>query len=96
MFARLNIFQAKSDKLDEVANNLYNAIPAVKSQKGFRGAYLLTDRKTGKNIAISLWDSEDDANAPEWTSHAQAEIRKSTDLFTAPPVAEGYEVVLQV
>ena len=67
----------------------------AKSQKGWRGAYLLTDRKTGKAISISLWDSEDDAIGSEQSGYYQEQLSKFKDLFAAPPVREGYEVSLQ-
>ena len=55
MFARLTVVQMKSDKLDETIKIFEEGvIPAAKTQKGYRGAYLFTDRKTGKGIAIPL------------------------------------------
>jgi len=96
MFARLTIVQGKIDKTDETIK-LYeeSVIPAIKSQKGFRGAYLLTDRKTGKGISIGLWDSEEDAIANEQSGFYQEQLSKFKDFFTAPPVREGYEVSVQ-
>ena len=96
MFARLTTVQINIDKLDE-ATKIYgdSVIPAAKSQKGFRGAYLLTDRKTGKGISMTLWDSEEDAIANEQSGYYQEQLSKFKELFTAPPVREGYEVSLQ-
>jgi len=96
MFARLTIFQLKSDKIDE-AIKIYeeSTIPAAKSWKGFRGIYLLTDRKTGKGVSISLWDSEEDAIANEQSGYYQEAVSKFKDVLAAPPVREGYEVSLQ-
>ena len=96
MFARLTIVQVKSDKLDECVKIFEEGvIPAAKSQKGFRGGYLLTDRKTGKGISFTLWDSEEDAIANEKSGYYQEQVSKFKDLFTAPTVREGYEVSLQ-
>ena len=96
MFARLSIVQVKIDKLDETRKIFEESvIPAAKSQKGYRGGYLLTDRKTGKGISITLWDSEEDAIANEQSGYYQKQISKFKDFFTAPPVREGYEVSLQ-
>ena len=96
MFARLTIVQASIDKLDETVKIFKESVaPAAKSQKGFRGAYLLTDRKTGKGISISLWDSEQDAIANEQSGYYQEQVGKFKGFFTAPPVHEGYEVSLQ-
>ena len=96
MFARLTIVQAKSDKLDETIKIFEEGVvPAAKSQKGFREAYLLTDRKTGKGVSITLWDSEEDAIANEQSGYYQEQISKFKDCFAAPPAREGYEVSLQ-
>jgi len=96
MFARLSIVQVNMDKLDETVKIFEESvIPAAKSQKGYRGAYLLTDRKTGKGVSISLWDSEEDAIANEQSGYYQEQVGKFKDFFIAPPVREGYEVSIQ-
>jgi heme-degrading monooxygenase HmoA len=96
MFARLTIVQVKSDKMDETIK-IYedSVVPAAKSQKGFQGTYLLTDRNTGKGIACTLWDSEEDAIANEQSGYYQEQVGKFKDVFTASPVQEGYEVSVQ-
>ncbi len=96
MFARLTIVQGKSDKVDE-AVKIYNesVIPAMKSQKGFCGFYFLNERKTGKAISMTLWDSEEDAIANEQSGYYQEQLSKFKDLSTGEPVREGYEVSIQ-
>jgi heme-degrading monooxygenase HmoA len=96
MFARFTIVQVNIDKIDEVIK-LYedSVVPAAKSQKGYRGAYLFTDRKAGKGFSISLWDSEEDAIANEQSGYYKEQVSKFAEYFTAPPVQEGYEVSVQ-
>lgn len=96
MYARLTIVQSKPDLIDEIAK-LYedSVIPAAKSQKGFRGAYLLSDSKSGKGVSITLWDSEEEANANEKSGYYQDQVNLFKEYFTAPPVREGYEVSVQ-
>jgi len=96
MFARLTIVQVKIDKLDETMKIFEESvIPAAKSQKGYRGAYLLTDRKTGKGISLTFWNTEKNAIANEKSGYYQEQLNKFKGLFTAPPVREGYEVSLK-
>jgi heme-degrading monooxygenase HmoA len=96
MFARLTIVQVKIGNLDETVKIFKEGvIPAAKSQKGYRGAYLLTDHKTGKGISIALWDNEKNAIANEQSGYYQKQVARFKDFFTAPPVREGYEVSLQ-
>ena len=93
MFARVTIAQFESDELDEVTK-LYeeSVVPAAKSQDGYCGLYLLTDRKTGKALSIALWDSEEHAIANEQSGYCQEQVNKFKDFFIARPVREGYEV----
>ena len=96
MFARVTIAQGQIDKMDEVIKIFEESIiPAVKPQKGFRGIYQLMDRKTGKGMSITLWDSEEDVTATEQSGLYQEQVGKVAHLLTAPPVREGYEVVAQ-
>ena len=97
MFARVTYVSIISDKLDE-AIKIYqeSVIPAAKAQKGFKGAYFLTDRKTGEGLFMALWASEGDAIAGEDTGYYQEQLNKFTGLFNAPPIRdEYYEVSAQ-
>ena len=96
IFARITTIQIKSNTLDET-EKIYreSVIPAAKSQKGYQRTYLLTDRKTGKGMAITFWDSEEDAVANEQSGYYQEQINKFKDVFATPPVREGYEVSAQ-
>ena len=96
MIARVTRFQVNVDKLDESIKAFKESvIPAVKLQRGYRSGYLLTDRKTGKCISIAFWDSEEDAIADEQSGHYQKRVDTGKSRYTAPPVREGYEVVVQ-
>ena len=96
MFAWVNKVRVKRNNVD-VSVKLYrdSVIPAAKSHKGFRGAYLLTNRKTGKGIFMTLWDSEEDAVSNEQSGYYKEPLSKFKEYFTTPPVCEGYEVTVQ-
>jgi len=95
MYARLTLVQVKPERIDE-AIKLYkkSVIPAAKKQKGFMGAYLLLDRQAGKGIPMTFWRSEKLALANEENLYYQEQLVKFLDLFSGPPIKEGYEVVL--
>ena len=95
-FARLTITQSNMESFDEMVK-LYreSVVPAAKSQKGYLGIMLLTDRTTGKAISIAIWESEEDAIANEESGYYQEQVAKFKDYFTAPPVREGYEVSIK-
>ena len=97
MFARVNLNQVSVENVDEVIKIWEESIiPAAKSQKGFCGAYLLTDRKVGKGMGITVWDSEEDAIANEQSGYYQEQLNKFRGIFIAPPVRVGYEVSVKV
>lgn len=96
MFARLTTAQIPIDRIDRFIK-IYeeSVVPAAKSQKGYKGIYLLVDRKTGKGVAIGLWESEEDAIANEENRYYQEQVAKFITFYTIPPIREGYEVVVQ-
>jgi len=94
MFARLVSAQARSDKLDEVVRIWKEKdIPLMKPVKGYRGAYLLTDRKTGIGMSMTLWDSEEDAIADEQSALHRKQLDMYKGLFTGEIAHQRYEVI---
>ena len=65
------------------------------SVKGYRGAYLLTDSKTGKVISMTLWDSEEDAIADEKSALHQEQVDMYKGVITGEPINQHYEVSAQ-
>jgi heme-degrading monooxygenase HmoA len=95
MHARVTIIHVAQEKLAEATGIFKNSVvPAVKAQKGSRGAYLLADPKTGKGLAITLWETEADMLAGDGGFH-QEQVAKFKHLYTAPPLRETYEVMVQ-
>jgi heme-degrading monooxygenase HmoA len=67
-------------------------LPTAKGIAGYKAAFLLADRKTGKGIVISLWDSEDARRrGAEAVDGARAATIKAMGA-SVPPVEE-FEVV---
>ena len=96
MFARVTIAQVLPGKEDEAIGIFRDSVvPAAKEQKGHKGHYLLSDRKSGKSISISLWETEADMTAGESSGYYQQQVAKFKDLFGAPPAREAYEVSVQ-
>jgi len=96
MNARVTIVQFLPGKMDEAIGIYWDSVvPAAKQQKGYRGVYLLTDRKTGKGISIALWETEADMTAGEASGYYQQQLAKFKDIFGAPPAREAYEVSVQ-
>jgi heme-degrading monooxygenase HmoA len=95
MYARVFTQRLVAGKADEaVAIWRDKVAPIAKQSKGFKGAYLVGDRATGKGLTITLWESEEDAEA------MNASLPQNLALFEGMweerPALETYEVLLQV
>ena len=96
MYARVVTVHIQPDRLDEVIQVFRDSIsPVAKQQKGNKGGYLLTDRKTGKAISVALWETEADMEAGETGDYLREQIAKVASAFTAAPVAEHFEVSVE-
>ncbi len=96
MFARLLRIKIKIERIDEAAKLFEDkVIPLCKNQKGYKGAYFLTDRKSGISIPMTLWESEEDMLDTESSLFFQEQLVKFMTFFKAPPIREAYEVVVQ-
>ena len=95
MYARVTNSQLMSGKTDEAVAVWRDKLgPVLKQAKGFKGAYIVGDRNTGKGVTMTLWETQADADAMNAT-FAQ-NIALFEGLFAAQPSLETYEVLLQI
>ena len=93
MFARLVSAQVGADKVNEgITIWKEKDIPLMESVKGYRGAYLLIDRKTGKVTSMTLWDSEEEAIADEKSILHQEQVDMYKGLLLGEPITQYFEV----
>jgi heme-degrading monooxygenase HmoA len=97
MFGRVITIQVDPGDMDKTIS-IYgdDVIPALKQQEGFVGALLLGDRKTGKNVSITMWDSEESLNAGLQSGFTKEQIDKFSPVFKAKPTPEDLEILLKV
>lgn len=96
MYARQTTMTFRPDMYDEGVRIFETSVvPAARAQKGFRAAYLLADRDSGRAVALTLWDDEAAALANEENRYYQEQLVKFLPVFTSPPVREGFEVVVE-
>lgn len=97
MHARVITSQLQPGKTDEAVRIWHeSATPLLKQRPGFKGAYLLGDRNTGRGVTITLWETEADATAMDTSGAYQQAIGLFAKFFVAPPAREQLEVLLQV
>ncbi len=96
MFVRVSIIQGKREQIDQgISQYREQTIPAVRSMAGFKGAYLLVDRNSGKSMGITMWDTEKDLKA---SAAAADKLRAQASKVTgssSSPLVEIYEVAAQ-
>jgi heme-degrading monooxygenase HmoA len=99
MFARVTITQASPnlslEETDKMTNHiLEEIIPAARRMEGFKGGYWLGDRKTGKGLTVTLWESED-AERTSQTAATQLRQQAAAALNLQVKGVEVYEVLGQ-
>jgi heme-degrading monooxygenase HmoA len=96
MFARVSVIQGKSEQVEEGIRHYHEQVlPQARKMTGFKGAYLLVDRKSGKNLGITFWDTEKDLQASATAANKlRAQGVKITESAN-PPLVEIYEVAEQ-
>ena len=93
MYARVTVVQGSPDKIEQGIDSFNREVlPAAKGVDGYKAAFMLADRETGKGMGITMWESED---ALRRGAEAVAAAREATIKAmggTVPPVEE-FEVV---
>lgn len=95
MFARVTTIQVRTEDIEEVIK-IFNesVVPAAKSQTGFIRILFFLDREKGKGHSIALWKTREDAVANEKNLYYQEQLTKFLHFYKAPPVKEGFEVIV--
>ncbi len=96
MFARVSTIQGKPERVEDgIRNYREQVMSAVKKMAGFKGAYFLVDRKSGKEVSITLWDTEKDLQASTKAADQLRAQASQTVAAPKPPVVEIYEVAVK-
>ncbi len=92
MYARVNTFEGKADRVDDGIRHVRERVHAQAQRiDGYKGAILLVDRESGKTIGITLWESQEKMLASE---EEAARIRNEATeaMQSGKPTVERYEV----
>ncbi len=92
MFARVSEFEAHPEQLDEMKREgIEHVLPALRIQEGFNGGLVLANRRSGKVLAVALWESEQAMDATEEAAHWLRAFGAET-AGGRPKGVERYEV----
>jgi hypothetical protein len=96
MFARVSTILGKPELLDDgIQDYKEHVIPAVKKMAGFKQAILMVDRKSGKNIGITFWDTEKNLQDSTMAANKLRAQAGKTTGSAQPPMVEIYEVAVK-
>jgi hypothetical protein len=96
MFARLSTIQGTTDKIGDAIRVVENdVIPGTRTLDGFKGEYWCADRKSGKLLGLTLFETEQEMVASE---AAASQLRKTSTEKLGFEVknVERYEVIAHV
>jgi heme-degrading monooxygenase HmoA len=96
MYARVTLLEIdvlRVDIDDAVASFEADVLPALREQPGYHGVYVLTTTG-GRGVLMSLWETEDQADAGSSQGHYADTLARYMTLFRAPPGRERYQVVV--
>jgi len=91
-FVRIGRFKAQADKIEELCR-IYaeDAIPEIRAASGNISAALLQQEDAvDMFLAITVWQSRDDAELYDRSGQAQQMVGKIKHAFAGPPVLETY------
>lgn len=94
MYIRMTFVQLKPDK-KEAARILYNneVIPAHKERQGLRFVHLLESvDNRDEGIAVTAWDTREDALAYEKSGDYQNQVGKFKDFIEGEPELKSYQI----
>lgn len=95
MHARVSSYAGSGDQVDDGVRNFEGATDALRQLDGFEGAYLLVDRQGGRAMTITLWSSEQAAQASaERASQMRQEVAGGAGLSIE--TVDTYEVAFRV
>lgn len=94
MHARVTTLDMDPGNVDQVRDQLQtDDVPEFQQLDGFKGMTLLTDRQSGKTVAVTFWESEDALHASEDAVQG-ARQRAAETGGAGEPQVERFEVIL--
>jgi heme-degrading monooxygenase HmoA len=95
MHARQSTIQGKPAQLEAGIKNFNEQIlPAIRQLKGFTGAQFLADRKSGKAVITTFWETEQALRDSEAKANDLRRTAAEQVGSTAAPLVERFEVVM--
>ena len=98
MYARVTPSRLADPSKREEARRLIDeqVVPALRQMPGFRGYLALGNQATGRSLAITLWETQEQAETFRSTEGVRELLAKAEELGFTFETPETYEVIRQV
>ena len=94
MHARVTTLQLDPERVDQMADGLRNEdIPGFEQLDGFKGMTVVTDRQSGKTLALTFWESAEAMQASE-EAVTDSRRRAAETGGGGEPQVERFEVII--
>ncbi len=95
MFARVSTYAGTPEEAQAGVSSFDATTESLRSLDGFEGAYFLLDQDAGKAISITMWSSQETAQASaERARQIRGEAAQTAGLSIQS--VETYEVAMQI
>ena len=96
MHARLSRFAGLDpERIEETARQFEDeTLEALAQQPGFRGITVGVNRRSGKAVALTLWETEADMRQSEKLADEAREQAVATAKPDRDPIVDDYEVIV--
>jgi heme-degrading monooxygenase HmoA len=96
MHARLSRFAGLDpERIEETTRQFEDeTLDALAQQPGFRGITVGVNRRSGKAVALTLWETEADMRQSEKLADAAREQAVATAKPERDPIVDDYEVIV--
>ena len=96
MYARLSRFAGLDpERIEETARQFEaESLAALEQQTGFRGITVGVNRRSGKAVAFTVWETEADLRQSEKLADEAREQAVATARPARDPIVDDYEVIV--
>jgi len=97
MIARVTTLRSEPGRTEspDFSSFVAGAVPIIQQRPGFKGLYFLADRSTGEGLGITLWETEEQAEALGHGPLLQLREDAARQLGAATGPSKHYEVIAQ-
>ncbi len=68
----------------------------MREQRGFRGEFVLSNPEVDEGYTVTLWETEEDAEAYESSGAYREQVAKLGATLAEPPTRKIYKVSIQM